>query len=322
MSRHNPVWRRWRRVLFLAFLAVVAWLLVRYARTVDWDEVRAALAAYDASILALAVVLTLGSYLLYSCYDLAARVYAHHHLPTPRVMAIAMVSYTFSLNVGALVGGAGFRYRLYSHAGLGIGTIGRIVAFSVSTNWLGYLLLAGGLFAARQLETPPAWGLSGRLQPWIGATMLLAVAAYLVACHRSHGRVFHIRGHHFRLPSLPLAALQLLLAASNWSLMAWLLHALMPGQIDYATVLGTLLLAAVASAIAHIPAGIGVLEAVFIAMLGYRIDPPELLAALLAYRACYYLAPLPLAIAGYAVLEARSRRNPEASAARAGRSDA
>lgn len=308
MSARRARGRRWRRIAFFVFLAVVAVLLVRYAASVDWPQVGATLAGYSALTLASAAALTVGSYLLYSCYDVAARRYARHHLPVPHVMAISLVAYAFSLNVGALVGGAGFRYRMYSHAGLGIGAISRIVAFTVSTNWIGYLLLAGAIFAMRAVAPPPQWGVDIGLLPWIGVAMLLAVGAYLGACRLSHGRVFHVRGHHLRLPSLPLALLQVALAACNWSLMAWLLHLFMPPEVSYGTVLGTLLLAAVASAIAHIPAGIGVLEAVFLALLGHQVPAPQLLAALLAYRACYYLGPLLLAVAGYALLEARARR--------------
>ena len=307
MTAHRHRWRRVRRIAFYVFLALVAFLLVRYARSVDWEQVGATLAGYGPGTLAIAIAITVGSYLLYSCYDLAARRYVRHSLPAPRVMAISTVCYAFSLNVGALVGGAGFRYRLYAHAGLGLGTVSRIVAFTVGTNWLGYLLLAGALFASGRVVPPPHWPVSGRTLPWLGAAMLVAVAVYLIACRVTHGRVFHLRGHHFRLPSVPLALVQLGLAATNWSLMAALLFVLMPPHVSYASVLGALLAAAVASAIAHIPAGIGVLEAVFIALLGHQVPPPQMLAALLAYRACYYLGPLLLAIAGYAALEARVR---------------
>lgn len=315
MKTSRKRWRRVRRIVFFAFLALVAYLLVRYGRSVDWAQVGATLRGYDAGTLAMALALTAGSYLLYSCYDLAARRYARHTLAAPRVMAISVVAYAFSLNVGALVGGAGFRYRLYSHAGLGLGTIGRIVAFTIGTNWMGYLLLAGALFASGQVRTPPQWPVGGSGLPWLGAAMLLAVAGYLLACHVSRGRVLHVRGHHLRLPPVPLALLQLALAAGNWALMGALLFALMPAGVDYASVLGALLVAAVASAIAHIPAGIGVLEAVCIPLLAHQAPQPQVLAALLAYRACYYLGPLLLALAGYAVLEARKRRGAAGSAA-------
>ncbi|UYB52262.1 UPF0104 family protein [Xanthomonas sp. AM6] len=308
MSASRQRWRRVRRVAYFAFLALVAVLLVRYGRSVDWPQVGATLAGYGAGTLALAVGLALGSYALYACYDLAARRYAGHALATPRVMAIATIAYAFSLNVGALVGGAGFRYRMYSRAGLGLGTIGRIVAFAIGTNWMGYLLLAGALFASGRLRTPPQWPVSGAQLPWLGTAMLLLVVAYLLACRLSRGREWQVRGHALRLPPVTLALLQLLLGSANWALMGALLFVLMPSGVDYATVLGALLVSAVASAIAHIPAGIGVMEAVFLPMLGHQAPQAQLLAALLAYRACYYLGPLLLAVAGYAATEARRRR--------------
>jgi uncharacterized membrane protein YbhN (UPF0104 family) len=55
----------------------------------------------------------------------------------------------------------------------------------------------------------------------------------------------------------------------------------------------------------HIPAGLGALEAVFVVMLGSRLPQSELLAALLAYRAIYYLAPLLLAVIAYLAIESR-----------------
>ena len=58
---------------------------------------------------------------------------------------------------------------------------------------------------------------------------------------------------------------------------------------------------------AHIPAGIGVLEAVFVAMLGHAVPPTQVIAALLAYRALYYLGPLLVAIALYLGIEFRGR---------------
>lgn len=307
MKPRHPYLRRAARVAFFVFLAIVGVLLVRYARSVDWALVAAAVAGYDARTLATAAALTLLSYLIYCGYDLAARAYSHHHLSTRRVMAIAATSYAFALNVGALIGGAGFRYRLYSHSGLGVGTISRIVAFTVATNWLGYIALAGVLFASRIVVPPQGWEVGATGLQALGFAMLAATAAYVVACRVTHGRVFHVRGHHFRLPSVPVALLQIAMAAINWSIMAAIVFVLLRHQVAYPTVLGVLLLAAVATAIAHIPAGIGVLEAVFLALLGPVVPLPELLAALLGYRAFYYFAPLLLAIALYVGFETRGK---------------
>jgi uncharacterized membrane protein YbhN (UPF0104 family) len=82
-------------------------------------------------------------------------------------------------------------------------------------------------------------------------------------------------------------------------------------SLPYPLVVATLLLGAVATAIAHIPAGIGVLEAVFLAVLGGMLPQAEVLAALLVYRAWYYLLPLMVALALYALFEWRQRRGAE-----------
>lgn len=302
------------RVALALFGLGVAVMLVRYARAIDWAEVRIVLAAYEAPTLLVAALLAAASFALYCSYDLAARRYTGHHASTSKVAAIAFVTYAMSLNLGALIGGGGFRLRLYSREGLRAGMIGRIVAFSVSTNWLGYVALAGVLFASSSIALPPDLdGRAGAL-PWIGYGMLAASIAYLLACVVFEGRRWHIRGHVWRLPSLPLAVVQFVLACTNWMLIAAIIHVLLGRQLDYPTVLGVLLLSGIAAAMVHVPAGLGVLEAVFIGMLGHRFDEEHLLAALLAYRAIYYVAPLIVAVMLYLLLESRERKPPVAIA--------
>ena len=82
------------------------------------------------------------------------------------------------------------------------------------------------------------------------------------------------------------------------------------GHAAVAAVLRPLVLlsAAIAGAAAHIPAGLGVLEAVFITLLVPPLGRGEVLAALLAYRGLYYLAPLLVACGVYFWLESRARR--------------
>jgi len=45
-----------------------------------------------------------------------------------------------------------------------------------------------------------------------------------------------------------------------------------------------------------------------VATLGARLPVPELLAAVLAYRATYYLLPLSLALPAYGLIESAARR--------------
>jgi hypothetical protein len=200
-----------RRIGFALFLVAVTFLLVRAAQKIAWHEVWAALRAMDAATLAKAIALTAASFTLYTGFDLAARRYAEHHVPTPRVMAISFIAYAFSLNIGAVVGGAGFRFRMYGREGVPLGRIARVVVFCVATNWVGYLPLAGTLFASGAVVPPPDLALGGFATGTglrvVGVVMLAATLAYLIACRATHGRVFHLRGPPLPLPTLRLALL-------------------------------------------------------------------------------------------------------------------
>ena len=300
---------RWTRWISLLVLALVAVLLVRHARSVDWAAVGGALAAYRPGRVAAAAGLGLLSYLLYAGYELAARAYVGHRLPTARVVGIALVSYAFNLNLGALVGGGGMRLRLYTRAGLDGGDIARIIAFTMATNWLGYLVLAGCVFAFGLVALPEGFAVGPRGARAIGVLLLAIAAAYLLACAFARDRGWSVRGVRFQLPRLSLAAWQLALSIANWLVIATVLHVLLEQRIAYPLLLGVVLLGAVAAAVTHIPAGLGALEAVFVLMLGSRLPQSGLLAALLAYRAIYYLAPLLLAVIAYLAIEYGNRKD-------------
>ncbi len=218
------------------------------------------------------------------------------------------MSYAFHLNLGALVGGVALRYRLYARQGLALDTITQVLVLSMIGNWIGYLLLAGGACLFFPLPLPPPWPLGTAGLQLLGDVLLALAGAYPLLCGGARRRVWRLRGVALRLPSGRVALLQLALSSLNWALIAGVLAVLLRGRADYPSVLAVLLIAAVAGVVAHVPAGLGVLEAVFIALLAQRVAPAELLAALLAYRAVYYLAPLGLALGVYLWLQAQPRR--------------
>jgi hypothetical protein len=301
-------WWRWgRRLLACAFFAVVAWLLFEQARTIAWNEVAEALRRRPREDLIRAAAFAGASYALYSCFDLLGRHVTGHGLATRQVMTVNFISYAFNLNLGALVGGVAFRYRLYSRLGLDAGTITRILTLTMVSNWIGYLLLAGLVFWRRPLALPAAWKLDAFGLQALGLVLLATVAAYLLGCAFFPGRGWRIRGVALLLPPLRLALLQLIMSSFNWLLIGATLFTLLERKIDFVSVLGTLCVAAIAGVLAHVPAGIGVLEAVFVALLSQRLPVAELLAALLAYRGLYYLVPLAVAALAYLLMEARTR---------------
>ena len=299
-------WPRFRVVLLTAFFVIVGVLLIVSAREIEWQNVGEALRGYGAATLLGAAALAAIGHLVYTSYDVLGRFYTGHSLPVPRVMTIAFVSYAFNLNLGPLVGAAGFRFRLYSRYGLDNAVIGRVLGFSVLTNWLGYFVVAGVVFASGSVAVPPSWVIGSTALQITGAAMLLLVAGFLLLCGRAERRSFHVRSVEIELPPLRIAMLQPVVSAASWLVIGVVIWVLLGQAIPFATVLGVTMLAAVAALLTHIPAGIGVLELVFVLMLEHEIQRSDILASLLAYRAVYYLAPLLVAGGVYLALEARS----------------
>lgn len=308
-STPRKLWLRWlKRGVTLLFFVLVAVLLFSMARNVDWPEVATTLRGYSPLTLVAGVAITVASYTAFSSYDLLGKRYTGHELPARRVLQLAFVCYAFNLNLGAWVGSLAMRYRLYTRLGLGVGTVTRILSISLIANWLAYMLLAGAIFSFRLLDLPPSWEIGAKGLQFIGFGLLAISFFYLAACRFSKRRVWHVRGHEIILPPLRLALMQALLGAANWSLMAALLTLLLPEGVLYPTILGILLISAVAGVITHIPAGLGVLEAVFLALLQHQVAKSEILAALIGYRAIYFLLPLAVACLVYLVLERRGRQ--------------
>jgi len=314
----STLWRRARQGLTILFFILVPVLLFMLLRNQDWGEVRQALTSYRSSVLLVALAVVACSFALFSSYDLLGRRYTGHDLPARRVLPLAFVCYAFNLNLSAWVGGVALRFRLYSRLGLETATITRILGFGLVTNWLGYLLVAGSLFALGFPALPAGLEIGTLGLRLIGMAMLAVAIAYLLACGFSRRREWQVRGQRISLPSWRLAALQGLMGAGNWCLMGLVIFTLLPDKAGYPTILAILLISSIAGVITHIPAGLGVLESVFITLLQGQYSQGTLLAALIGYRALYFLLPLLLACVTYLVLErvaARQRSRASASAA-------
>lgn len=297
-----------KRLFTLAFFAVVAYLLITQARSVEWEKVFVAMQQRPMEGLLIAAVLAAASHALYGCFDLLGRYTTGHPLSVRQVLTVTFISYAFNLNFGALVGGVALRYRLYSRLGLDAGVVTRVVFMSMLTNWLGYLLLAGFAFWWWPISPPPDWEIDTLGLRVLGCVLFAVAIAYLLPCAVARRRTWTVRGHEVTLPSLRLALLQLCMSSANWLLIAGVIFTLLERKIAFPEVLGVLLVAAIAGVVTHVPAGLGVIEAVFVALLSHRLPNSELLAALLTYRAVYYLAPLVVATLVYMAVEAHAKK--------------
>ena len=300
-------WHRWKKPLTMLFFLALIVLFTMLAQRIEWGEVFDTLADFKVRTLIIASGLTLLSFLVYACFDLIGRTYIRQDLTWRQILPVGIISYAFNLNLSAWVGGVAMRYRLYSRLGVSKSNIAKILGLSLATNWFGYMVIAGTVFSSGLVRMPPGWKLSSGALQGVGVLLLLLSAGYLAACRFSRRRQWSIRGVEINLPSLHMAVLQLALGALNWSLMAAVIFTLLPSKLDYPLVLGVLLISAIAGVITHIPAGLGVLEAVFVALLQHEASRGSLVAGLLAYRAIYFILPLLIALVMYLLVEAKAK---------------
>ena len=305
-------------LLGVLLFVVAVEVLRRALHAYHWAEVAAELRAIVDWRLALALVLTAGSYLALTGYDVLALDYVGARLSYARVALASFVGYALSHNLGAaLLSGGAIRYRLYSAWGLTALDVGKVVLFDAAAFWLGFLVVLGATFVAGGL--PP--GLAAHLPPAAaraaGIAALALVAGYLVLCARRPGPL-RWRELEIGLPPPRLAAAQIAIATLDWLLAAAVLCVLLPGgAASFGRLVGAFAVAQIAGVASTVPAGLGVFETGIILLLAHRGAGPALLGSLVAYRLVYYLVPLMLAVAAARRARARGAARHDAAGGRA-----
>jgi len=337
-SRNGGHWRFWQRALTTMALVVFLALLAKGVQQLDWVEIHHALSAFGLQRIGLGFGLALLVLMIPSSYDLIGRRYTAHQVPAAQCMSIGFSAYAFSMSVSALLGSWGARVRLYQSRGVPLRKINRIAVVSVLSGWLGLLLLSGLVFTWQPPPLPSSWPLHTAVLRGLGLGLLALCAAYLWLCHHSQGRSWRLRGAKFSCPSLPLALAQFVAGSGTWLGMSAVLAFFLPDAVPFTQVMAALFLSAgaglvvrlpagvgvietvciavlgpqvgvsavVAALVVRLPAGVGVIETVCIAVLGPQVGVSAVVAALVVYRVLYYLLPLLLALAVYALLEWRS----------------
>jgi phosphatidylglycerol lysyltransferase len=291
-------------LLFIAFTA-----LHRLTETVHLADVRAAFHSIALPQIAISIALTIVSYMALTFYDYLALQIIDRPLPWRTAATASFVSYTLSHNLGlAPITGGSARYRIYTGAGLAGADVARVIAIAGSTFWMGVMATAGGALAVHQTPIAIA-GLEVDLATArvIGDLVIFATLSILLFCAFGP-RQLNIFGWSLPLPSARLAVGQIGIASIDLAAASAALFILIPGA-DPAflpTFVFAYALAIIATLVTHVPGGLGVFEAVIMAVV--PVDKATLFAALVAYRMVYYLLPLTLGIVTLAIHEGKQRR--------------
>jgi glycosyltransferase 2 family protein len=281
----------------LSVVGVAAFTLYELLRDVDFGKVVAAIEGQSVENVALAGVFVVAGYVALTFYDLfALRTIGRRDVPYAAAALASFASSTIGHNLGAAVLTGGLiRFRVYSFWGLTVADVAKIAVITSMTFWLGNAVLLGGAIAYAPQAVTAVDHLPWWINRAIGAAGLAGLACYLIwlaprprAVGRSHWRLV--------LPRPRLTLLQTGIGALDLSVVTVAMFTLLPTSpaISFVTVLVVFLTATLLGTVSHAPSGLGVIEATMLVGLG-QFQREDLLAALLTFRALYFVLPLLLA---------------------------
>ena len=289
MSNGSDKFKRLHPWIAVAAFGLAAFLVYRTLQQYSMSEILESLKAISLRHLALGAAFTLGSFICLTGSDTLSVRYTRSDLPYRK---IALASFT-SLSIGHTLGFAALssgaiRYRFYTGWGLSPGDVGRIILFCAMTVAVG-MATAGGLASLIQ---PALVAQMFKVTPGVvvavGVLLLLAVVIYLGLAAFVH-RPVRIRRFELPVPRLSLALGQVVVGTTDFLLVSAVLHQMLSAtaEIGYFPVAATYVAANAAAMITHVPGGFGVIEAIILSL----VPGANVVGALVAFRAIYYLAP-------------------------------
>jgi uncharacterized membrane protein YbhN (UPF0104 family) len=282
---------QWLRLATIAFYIVLAAMLVSVARKLDMLELWDALQSLPGSSIRIAALCSLLCYFAYAGYEILAARTHRLALPAGRVGLIGFVSYACNLSLGAVLGALGVRIKLYIRQGVAASDALVIVALNLLTNWSGYLAVLGVMLLSVPGSPPASWSLSSGALKVMGWGSIVVFVCYIYACVYATRRTWSVRGQRFELPTGRIAAAQLCLSIPMWLLTSANLAMLLGGAAFHVVAIA-LLGSALIGLVIRLPAGLGVLEGVFLVSFSNELGSARVLAALIAFRCIHYVIPL------------------------------
>lgn len=248
---------------------------------------------------------TLVAYGALAWYDRIALLHLHREkgISWAYISLCSFVTYALSHNIGASVFSGGMvRYRAYHAKGLTAAEIAVLVALCSFTFAFGTILLMGLVLIGepqilRPLHRLSDWfGIGDTQARLIGVGLLGFCLLYTIG---SWLRLRPLRIGSFELvyPRLPIVARQYLAAPLELMGAAGIIYFALPdqGNPGFFIVLGAFLISFSAGLLSQVPGGVGVMEAVFLAVMP-GMPAPAVFAALLIWRLFYLIIPLVLSL--------------------------
>ena len=299
VSRLDAVRRHIGSVLALLLFVLAVVAIRAMLHDVDGEQILQAVRGMTATTLGLAGLCVAGSYAFLVGYDASALRHIGRRVPARTLAVGSFCAYAMGNTVGlAVLSGGAVRHRFYQRSGLGLRDVTIVstfcaLAFGISVSLVGLValvvypdLLEGGL------PVPAA------VLRWSSAAALI-VSVTLLAAGSLYARPIGIGRFRMRMPVPSVLMAQVVFSLGELSLAALALFLLLPetASIGYPRFVCLFAAASLVAALSHVPGGVGVFDGLMIGGLGAHGESvPGAAAAVLVYRALYYLGPFLMSV--------------------------
>jgi len=270
-----------------------------------FGEIGEKLGAIPAHSYGLAFASTLTAYAALAWYDRIALMHLRRQKDISLLYAAgcSFVTYAMSHNIGASVFSGGVvRLRAYTAKGLNTGEVAVLVALCSFTFAFGTILLLGITLILEPHILEPLSSLSRHFSIGPTAARLIGLALIGFCMLYTLGASLRLRPlkiGDFRIvyPRLLIVALQYIASPMELMGAAGIIYFALPWDMNpgFGVVLGAFLLSFSAGLLSQVPGGVGVMEAVFLAVMP-GVPAASVFAALLVWRLFYLLLPLAMSI--------------------------
>lgn len=298
--RRRPV-RAWprsaalRRGLSAAFFLVAAILIYRQVSSITLSALMSALAATNPAAIGFSIVLTVASYLCLSGTEWLSLHALGHRFSFRHAAMVAMPSYALTNTAGfSPATGAALRLQLYARQGFSPGQSATVALVAGSAVTLSGFVTAGLLVAASPRSIHLASVGATWLRPAVAAVLLAPAGLWFWAFSARAPR--WLGGAHPTDLSVAQRLAGLAVGIGDWLFSGAALFVLLPHLqlAAFPTFLAAYIAGSLLSAATGVPGGIGVFEAIVLALTSVLGQLHETAAALLLYRCIYSLGPLSL----------------------------
>jgi phosphatidylglycerol lysyltransferase len=256
---------------------------------------------------------TLAAFCAVAPYDAFALAYEGKRLKLRRSALSSTASYAVSNLLGfSVFTGNAVRWWLFEHWGLHITDVAGAAAATTIVCNIAFAVIIGVSLVLAPDVTTAVTGLS-TLASTITGLAVLAVAAGLVVLAVIGPKSLKLWRFDIRRPGR-LILLQLLVCAVDYAATAAVLYVPLGPALgmEFLPFLALFSTAKTIGIFSNVPGGLGVFEAIIASTMG-TIDPADLAAALVAYRAIFYVVPFAIAaisLAVHGLHRAARRRTP------------